>query len=228
LERQDLKSRLNDILMTLPSAQRQTTVLHYYNGLKAEEIAYVMGCSLNTALSRMRLARSAIRARIEDEERKSGEKFYGFVPMIPLGQAIDAHFSSLATAEEAASAAAGVMAAIDAATNASAASNPTVFETTATNSGETNSAKARKTFPRIAKAIAAALALLAIFLGGYFAYRTLGGNQAAPTPQETAKEIAPLVPEEPETAPAAEEKETNERFAFVSGDWTTAASTTTA
>ena len=86
-ERDDLRERLGRIIDSLSEVQRQTIVMFYFNELKVEEIAQVMECNVGTVKSRLFLARKAIRAEIDDQERKSGEKFYG-IPMLPLGELI--------------------------------------------------------------------------------------------------------------------------------------------
>lgn len=87
-EREDLRIRLGRILEDLSEVQRQTITLFYFNELKVEEIAEVMACSMNTVKTRLFLARKAIRSEIEEQERKSGQKFYGIagIPMLGLSE----------------------------------------------------------------------------------------------------------------------------------------------
>ena len=49
---------------------------------------YLMKASrtLTNRRQRLILARRTIRAEIEEQERKSGERFFGLVPMLPLGR----------------------------------------------------------------------------------------------------------------------------------------------
>ncbi|MCL2671793.1 MAG: sigma-70 family RNA polymerase sigma factor [Clostridiales bacterium] len=96
-ERADLRERLGRIIDGLSEVQRQAIVLYYFNGLSVEEIADVMECSANTVKTRLYLARKAIRSEVEEEERKSGEKFYGLIgiPLLPLGKLIQTHMESL-------------------------------------------------------------------------------------------------------------------------------------
>jgi len=95
-ERDDLRSRLGKIIDSLSEVQKQTVVLHYFNEQKVEEIAYIMECNVGTVKSRLFLARKAIRAEVEEEERKSGEKFYGVagIPMLSLGSLLNGHFEA--------------------------------------------------------------------------------------------------------------------------------------
>ncbi|MCL1802657.1 MAG: RNA polymerase sigma factor [Eubacteriaceae bacterium] len=103
-ERADLKERLGRIIDGLSEVQRQSIVLYYYNDLSVEEISGVMECSANTVKTRLFLARKAIRSEIEEQERKSGEKFYGIagVPLMSLGKLIRAHIQSLSIGQRSA------------------------------------------------------------------------------------------------------------------------------
>ena len=84
-EKADLKERLGRIIDELSDVQRQTLTLYYFSGLSVEEISRVMEVSEGTVKSRLFLARKAIRTEIEEQERKSGQKFYGFgLPLIPF------------------------------------------------------------------------------------------------------------------------------------------------
>ena len=96
-ERDDLRARLGKIIDGLSEVQKQTVVLYYFNELKVEEIAYIMECNSGTVKSRLFLARNTIRSEIEEQETRSGQKFYGVagIPMLPfaelLAQQIGAH-----------------------------------------------------------------------------------------------------------------------------------------
>ena len=76
-ERSDLKARLGRIIRELSAVQQQTVTLYYYDGLPVENIAWIMDCGVNTVKSRLFLARKSIKTEIEEQERKTGEKFYG-------------------------------------------------------------------------------------------------------------------------------------------------------
>lgn len=86
-ERDDLSIRLRAIIDELSVVQRETILLYYYNELSVEEIAQIMDCSEGTVKSRLFLARKAIKTEIEEQEKKTGEKFYGIagVALIPFG-----------------------------------------------------------------------------------------------------------------------------------------------
>src|SRR4051812_35972185 len=62
LEQADLRRLLDQALMTLSEAQRQTFVLYAEAGLTYREIAEVMGTSIGTVMSRLYYARQKMRA----------------------------------------------------------------------------------------------------------------------------------------------------------------------
>ena len=82
-ERGDLSKRLWKIVSELSDVQRETVVLYYYEEMSVEEIAATMDCSPGTVKSRLFLARKALKTEIEEQERRSGEKFYGLA--LPFG-----------------------------------------------------------------------------------------------------------------------------------------------
>ena len=96
-EQEDLSARLRRIIFTLSEVQRQTIFFFYYDNLKIPEIAEIMDCSENTVKSRLFLARKAIKTDIEEQERKSGAKFYG-VPLLPFGAIFSRQISKSAIA----------------------------------------------------------------------------------------------------------------------------------
>jgi RNA polymerase sigma-70 factor (ECF subfamily) len=87
-ERSDLKTRLGKIIRELSAVQQQTITLYYYDGLPVENIAWIMDCGVNTVKSRLFLARKSIKTEIEEQERKSGQKFYGVtgIGLVPFGK----------------------------------------------------------------------------------------------------------------------------------------------
>lgn len=88
-EKNDLHNRLFAIIDSLSPVQRETVVLHYFHDKGVGEIAEIMGCSTGTVKSRLYLARNSIRTEIEEQERRSGQRFYGFaVGVIPIGRFI--------------------------------------------------------------------------------------------------------------------------------------------
>ena len=83
-EREDLSERMRQVIFSLSEVQRQTIVLFYFDEHSISEIAEIMGCGENTVKSRLYLARKAMKAEIEEQERKTGTKFYG-IPLLPFG-----------------------------------------------------------------------------------------------------------------------------------------------
>src|SRR5215813_11322984 len=62
LDRSELRSLLEQALLTLSDAQRQTFVLHAEAGLSYREVADVMGISIGTVMSRLYYARQKLRS----------------------------------------------------------------------------------------------------------------------------------------------------------------------
>ncbi len=103
-ERSDLKARLGKIIRELSAVQQQTITLYYYDELPVENIAWIMDCSVNTVKSRLFLARKSIKTEIEEQERKSGQPFYGVIGLasIPFGKLFVGQMESTALPESAA------------------------------------------------------------------------------------------------------------------------------
>ncbi len=68
VETHRLRDRLRKLLATLDEAQRDVFVLYEIEGLSMKQIADVMQCPLQTAYSRLRLARMAILAAYQTTE----------------------------------------------------------------------------------------------------------------------------------------------------------------
>ena len=105
-ERSDLKTRLGKIIRELSAVQQQTITLYYFDELPVENIAWIMDCSVNTVKSRLFLARKSIKTEIEEQERKSGQPFYGIVGlgMVPFGKLFLEQMGASALSKAAASA----------------------------------------------------------------------------------------------------------------------------
>jgi RNA polymerase sigma-70 factor (ECF subfamily) len=67
LEQADLRKRIDAALSTLPSAQRQTFVLHVDGELSYREVADVLGISIGTVMSRLFYARQKLRVYFEQQ-----------------------------------------------------------------------------------------------------------------------------------------------------------------
>jgi len=159
-ERADLKERLGRIIDRLSDVQRQSIVLYYYNGLDVGEISEVMECGINTVKTRLYLARKTIRSEIEEQERKSGERFFGImgIPTLPFGRLMVSQMEAMSISQGAAGATLGA-----------------ITDSIAKTTGE-----AVKTMPKAAKAIIAVAAVAIVGIGAFVAVRMLGGNSGAP------------------------------------------------
>ena len=60
---------LADAFRTLPAEQRAVVALHLYEGYSVDETAKLMGASVETTRSRLRLARQRLRRELGGEER---------------------------------------------------------------------------------------------------------------------------------------------------------------
>lgn len=65
------RETVRELLETLPDAQAETLALRVCLGMSLEEVAESTGVPVNTVRSRIRLARAALRARIERDPRLS-------------------------------------------------------------------------------------------------------------------------------------------------------------
>lgn len=65
---------LKGIIEELPELQKMTVLAFYFDGLKLEQIAQTMDCSVNTVKSRLNYAKKYMKDRIEAEEKKGGYK----------------------------------------------------------------------------------------------------------------------------------------------------------
>ena len=67
LDRSELRMMLDQALLTLSDAQRQTFVLHAEAGLSYREVAEVMNISIGTVMSRLFYARQKLRSHLADK-----------------------------------------------------------------------------------------------------------------------------------------------------------------
>lgn len=65
IEQAEQEERLKVALAQLPDGQREVLLLRYYGGLKFVEIADLVGCPLNTALTRVHKALTKLRQMME-------------------------------------------------------------------------------------------------------------------------------------------------------------------
>jgi len=66
LQRQELRTRLNQALMSLSPEQRTVIELTYYEGCTYREIAAIVGCPIDTVKTRMFYARRRLKSLLPD------------------------------------------------------------------------------------------------------------------------------------------------------------------
>ena len=69
---------IRGIIEELPELQKTAIIMYYFDGLKVEQIAGIMECSVNTIKSRLNYARKYIKDRVEEKEKKEGYKLHAF------------------------------------------------------------------------------------------------------------------------------------------------------
>lgn len=83
LDNKELQKIIRDIIDNLPDAQRAAVMMKYFEDMSVKEIAQIQGVSENTVLSRLYYARNAIKAAVEEYEKKHGIKLHA-IPFLPL------------------------------------------------------------------------------------------------------------------------------------------------
>ncbi len=83
LDKDDFKKTILAILDELSEEQRSATVMYYFDELSVKQIAEIQGVSEGTIKSRLNYARKAIKASVEEYEKKNGIKLHAF-PFFPL------------------------------------------------------------------------------------------------------------------------------------------------
>ena len=86
LDNDETRRMILDLVDALPPEQRLSVLFYYYDEMSVKQIAEAMGTSEGTVKSRLNYARKAIKAGVEEYERK-GVKLYGVSPLVLL-----AHF----------------------------------------------------------------------------------------------------------------------------------------
>lgn len=67
---------IKGIIEELPELQRTAVVAYYFDGLKVEQIAEMMECSVNTVKSRLNYARKYMKNRVEEKEKEGGYRLH--------------------------------------------------------------------------------------------------------------------------------------------------------
>ncbi len=96
LDKDELKSIIRNIINSLPEEQAAAAMMFYFDEMSIKDIAEVQGVNENTVKSRLTYARRAIKAAIEEYEKKNGIKLHSAM-LLPL-------LLSVFSAEKAASA----------------------------------------------------------------------------------------------------------------------------
>ena len=83
LDQEDFRKTILNMLDQLSAEQRAATMLYYYDELPVKQIAEIQGVSEGTVKSRLNYARKAIKASVEDYEKKHDVKLhsFGFFPL---------------------------------------------------------------------------------------------------------------------------------------------------
>ncbi len=66
---------VRDALARLPQAQRAALVLHYYEGMRVEEISTVLGISVSGVKSRLARGRAALEPLVADQEESHTDRW---------------------------------------------------------------------------------------------------------------------------------------------------------
>ena len=80
MEKKTKSEILFGIMSSLPSEQRMTVYLHYFEHLRISEIAKVMECQESTVKSRLKYARAEIKKLVLAFEKKEGIKLHSILP----------------------------------------------------------------------------------------------------------------------------------------------------
>ena len=60
--------KIKDIILSLPKVYREVVYLYYYDSLKTDEIAEVLGIPVNTVKTRLRRAKQRLELMIKEAE----------------------------------------------------------------------------------------------------------------------------------------------------------------
>ena len=83
LDKADFKKTILEILDELSEEQRSAVMMYYFDELSVKQIAEIQGVSEGTVKSRLNYARKAIKASVEEYEKKNGIKLHA-LPFFPL------------------------------------------------------------------------------------------------------------------------------------------------
>lgn len=200
-EQDDLSARLKRIIFELSEVQRQTIMLFYFDDLTISEIAQIMDCNESTVKSRLYLARKAIRTEIEEQERKTGTKFFGIpaIPLLPFAKIFVGQVEESLISE---SAAANILTKINTAVVSASSASATASET-AKAVGATASKAGMSLGSKVIIGVAAGSVLIGGVAGTMIGAKLLGNSSEPPVEATSAAvaETASVQATEPSTAP---------------------------
>lgn len=78
LDKEDFKKTIMEMVDGLPEEQRTAIILYYYDELSVKQIAEIQGVTEGTVKSRLNYGRKAIKASVEDYEKKNNVKLHSF------------------------------------------------------------------------------------------------------------------------------------------------------
>lgn len=78
LDKNDFKNTILAILNNLSEEQRSAAMMFYFDEMSVKDIAQIQGVSEGTIKSRLNYARKAIKAEVEEYEKKNGIKLHAF------------------------------------------------------------------------------------------------------------------------------------------------------
>lgn len=84
LDEKTKKEILGGILDSLPADQRLVVNMFWFDNLTSKAIAEELGCSENTIKSRLKYAKAKIKDKVEEYQKKTGEKLYTVSPIAVL------------------------------------------------------------------------------------------------------------------------------------------------
>lgn len=83
MDREDFRKEIMGMVDRLPREQRTALLLYYYDELSVPQIAQIQGVSEGTVKSRLNYGRKAVKASVEEYEKKNGIKLRS-VAVLPL------------------------------------------------------------------------------------------------------------------------------------------------
>ena len=78
------KEILTGILDALPADQRLVVNMFWFENMTSKAISEELGCSENTIKSRLKYAKAKIKEKVEEYQKKTGEKLYSVSPIAVL------------------------------------------------------------------------------------------------------------------------------------------------